>query len=105
MSDKYNGWTNYETWNAALWLDNNEQSQGYWQDAAQECYDDATAGEVLTREETAAQVLAERLKASAEESMPEVQGMYADMLTAAMGEINWDEIAAGFIAEVDKAEA
>ena len=22
QSNKYNGWTNYETWNVALWLDN-----------------------------------------------------------------------------------
>jgi len=26
MSEEYNGWTNYETWNVALWLDNDYES-------------------------------------------------------------------------------
>ena len=26
MSEGYNGWTNYETWNVALYMDNDEQS-------------------------------------------------------------------------------
>lgn len=36
MSDGYNGWTNYETWNAVLWCDNDEYTykervrQGRW---------------------------------------------------------------------------
>ena len=25
----YNGWTNYETWNVALWMDNDETSYQY----------------------------------------------------------------------------
>jgi hypothetical protein len=38
MSDdkKYNGWTNYETWNVALWLDNEQSSERHWRGAAQE---------------------------------------------------------------------
>ena len=39
MPTDYNGWTNYETWNVALWIDNEESSQGYWRTESQETYD------------------------------------------------------------------
>lgn len=107
----YNGWTNYETWNVALWKDNDEGSYSYWQEVAQEIYDDAEAGQVLTRDEEAAQALAERLKDEYEDAMHEMlktanqqSSMWADLLGAALSEVNWDEIASGMIEEVDKDE-
>ncbi len=34
---RYNGWTNYETWVTALWLDNDRATQCYWREATSEC--------------------------------------------------------------------
>lgn len=28
----YNGWSNYETWNVKLWIDNEEGSYDYWRE-------------------------------------------------------------------------
>ena len=28
MSDEYSGWTNYETWNVKLWIDNDQRVAG-----------------------------------------------------------------------------
>ncbi len=32
MSDKYNGWTNRETWAAHLWLANDQSTHEFWAD-------------------------------------------------------------------------
>lgn len=34
MSTTYNGWANWETWNTALWLTNEEGVYRYWMGAA-----------------------------------------------------------------------
>lgn len=103
MSDKrYNGWTNYETWNVALWLDNDQGSYNHWREKAQDAYDGAESSH-RTREEEAAYTLAASLRADMEEAAPDLgASCWSDLLTAALSEVNWDEIAAHYIDEVDK---
>lgn len=99
--NRYNGWTNYETWNLALWIDNEMGSQTYWRERAIETYAHATANDTFTREDSAALDLAEELKDSIEQDAPELEpSFYSDMLNAGISEVNWYEIARNWIDDV-----
>lgn len=106
MADtKYNGWTNYETWNVALWLDNEEGSYSYWTEQAQDRWNDAglMTHHCWTREEAATYTLADQLKDELTEANPlQEASLYCDLLNAALSEVNWSEIARHYIDEVDK---
>ena len=99
MSDKkYNGWTNYETWAVKLWLDNEEGSYHHWNEAsisAWEATDEDDSQE--DRKSEAAQELAGQLKSELEDACPDVQGLWADLLNAALSEVDWHEIATAMI--------
>lgn len=100
---KYNGWTNYETWNAALWI--GDGSSEYWAEQAQECFDDTEACDTFTRAENATFQLAERMESASDERHEEITGctgMYADLLLAALGQINWHEIARHYVDDCDQ---
>jgi hypothetical protein len=105
MDTKYNGWTNYETWNYALWLDNDQGSSEYWNEQAQSAYDNADSDRDFTKPQRATLDLADTLKAEceerAEEWMPDQCGPFADLLNAALSEINWHEIAEHYIENVE----
>ncbi len=104
MNNKtHNGWYNYETWAVALWMDNEQGSQERWRESALLALENPGsyyhAG--FTREEMAASALEDELRAAHEESMPEMKpDVYFDLLTAAMSEVNWREIAKHLIADV-----
>ncbi len=115
QTEKYNGWTNYETWNVALWIDNEQGSCSYWRGVAQECWDEAdapsanarlTGREPFTREEKAVIALSRRLKDEMEEANPLASdaSMWSDLLGAALSEVNWTEIAENWLENVDKDE-
>ena len=101
--ERYNGWTNCETWLVKLWLDNDEGSHNQWTERAQECWDDASTDDgVFSRDELARIALADSLQEYHVENRPELPGIYGDLLGTAMGAVNWDEIATSFVDDADK---
>jgi len=87
---KYNGWTNYETWAVNLWMD---EAGDYYREHAAEMYERAKEDKIFSRIERATLDLADSLKSEYEDNTPEVTGCYADLLNAALSEVNWYEIA------------
>lgn len=99
----YNGWTNYETWCVNLWIDNEEGSYRYWREVAQETWDAAEADDIFSREERAVYDLSERLKSEFEEGAPELgASVWSDLMSAALSEVNWREIAEHMIEDTDR---
>lgn len=97
-NQKYNGWTNYETWAVALWLDNEEASYRYWRMVAQEEIRFCKLQE--EHREEAAIMLADRLTEEIHESlMGGVADLASDLMAAALSEVDWLEIAEHVVAE------
>lgn len=69
----YNGWRNYSTWCAKLWLDDSGLTEEV---------EDIDGGELI-----------EFLKEDFDSRYPELTGVYSDLLAWASDQIDWREIA------------
>ena len=99
----YNGWSNYETWCVALWLDNEQGSYLECARMAQDVWDKAQAGRNSSREDVATRNLADSLQTWVNEMAPDLDvSMFVDLLGAALLEVNWYEIAKHYLSDVDK---
>lgn len=107
MSERYNGWTNYETWLVNLWMDNEQGSQDYYREQAREIYDGPRSPyrDHLTREADAGLAFADWLKEHHEENRPELPGVYGDLLGGALSSVNWGEIARHYIDAIVEEES
>jgi len=107
MTERYNGWTNYETWNVKLWMDNDQGSYEFWNEQAQECWNETDADEPNdTREADARIALAERLEQyfddEAEQWMGNEASCFADLFNRALARVDWHEIAQALLDEVER---
>ena len=75
MSETYNGWTNWATWNAVLWARNDEPSYRWWCRVGRQDGHDLDA-------------LAERLARELPENVTN-----SDMNAGDYLEVNWREVA------------
>lgn len=109
ITDKnYNGWTNYETWNIKLWMDNSQGDQEYWRDRALNWLAISLPSQYFTKQEQATLDLAKEIKENHEDFIKEhiEQGalkssFMIDLLNSAMSEVNWYEIAKSLIEDTN----
>ena len=96
-----NGWANWETWVVNLWMNNDQDLYEYYGKVARNVMFDAT--EKIPKDKTSAQYkLSRTLEKQFGEWMPEIEGLYLDLLSGAMSEVNWHQIAKHLIERVEE---
>jgi hypothetical protein len=109
MSDeRYNGWTNYATWNVALWLGNDQGLYNAYREMVAEVCEDVTEPdyEWQTIHDSRKYAVAERLESFVDDLAEEtcfgvVEGasFVTDLFGWALGQVDWFEIADNYVSE------
>lgn len=101
----YQGYKNYQTWNVALHIDNDRNASHYWQERAEELkgqaggFDQVCHG-VWTEQEAVRFTLANEIEADMRaHPLADTAAMYSDILTHAMGQVDWQEVADSILDE------
>jgi len=92
---KYNGWTNWETWNFKLWIDN----ESY--------YAVLELALELQREGKDKYELSKELESWADDMLEAIRiecGFFADVCNTAIKEINFYEIAESYLLEIEEGQ-
>ena len=93
-NQEYNGWTNWETWNFKLWLDNSEDSYKAVMFLALEVEESKEGAFTLSKE---LESLANDL---CEESVVFESGFFNDVCNSAIKAVNFYEIAESYLEEL-----
>ena len=94
MCEEYNGYSNYQTWNVALWLDNEQGSYYHLRDLAE--YE----MENRSTEDLPIWSLADKIKNYVEETNPfDNASMFSDLLGHALANVDYQEIAENILSE------
>lgn len=80
----YNGWPNKETWLVNLWLSNEPVTEAYCREIAARKRDVPRVADALREWIEGANPLLKQGLTS---------GLYADLLSTALGHVDWDELA------------
>lgn len=100
MSEQgYNGWVNFETWQAALWVNNDPGLVEWLDEQAAELVKDMPELEDYELAEELGEQIDEFLYTTITDVYGSLDGMMGDIVISWWSRVDWREIAEGYIAE------